>query len=658
MRLIYERDGEMLEMKDALQKDPLGVRGLLVQAWLMCEKALPDSADVLQVERSLQDALSQFRGGDHIPRYLLKGKIELGIGANKAELLQSSLHVGGLQALIAVFYGTAYNVTSGRRAFTSLSKISEESRVDLFKRVNSLPINTSVMALANFLLGQLGHDIVGMACLLYCLGTKELPRWTLEACRRPSKTWGADGEISELAPAQITPMLQDQHYEDILNELEAVGLIKLTRDLVRVDTQWTALLDKRPEALAWKVQSVRILSHVFPKHRVIDAAMYRQCKHLLPSLEHAFSYLDDSQVMTHLVRGSGFYSIMETCLASSYFRDRPWKEITLAWAESLLRASRVESDERALWSARLAVRKRQVVRLYSASNISAQPSTFPRFDPRSNALAADLAIVNAQELIRREDFDAAEKELSYFNPCFGRKMSSFEESQLIKINRTYGMLRRFQGRFNEAYDILSSLPHVDSRVISHFAAVLSERGEDDRAIAKLERWLQLGAQSPKAATRVRHMLAQVNLVRTMRVILNGQPPSTSSLRIIRSMYQDLRESPDLLWCDHICTWIGIAICDHLGDEIEQGIRAWQEVRRLTRQQNLPIGHTDAIVAYSLSELERRRGEHVESEIYALRANRLMATPGHSFILGTNLWLTILSDLFGKQGQSPITTDHV
>ncbi|KAI1496877.1 hypothetical protein F5X99DRAFT_424106 [Biscogniauxia marginata] len=658
MRLLYEHNGVTLEIEAAIQNDPLGVRGLLIKAWLVCERALPDSADVLQAERGLREAISQFRGGDHITRYLLKGKLEPGISANKAELIQSSLRIGGLLALIGVFYGTAYNTTGGRKVLGCLTQISDESKVDLFKRARSFPMHTPVRALANHILGQLGHDIVGMACLLYCLGTKELSRWTLTACRSPSKTWGENGEVFEVTPNHITPMLQDQHYEHALNELEAIGLVRLSRDLIRVDTQWANLLDSRPEALAWKVQSIWILSHVFPKYKAIDAAMYRQCEQLLPNLKHAFSYLSDPQVMDHLVRGPRFYGIVETCLASSYFQDQRWKEITLAWADHLLQASGTESNGKTLWSAWLAVRKRQVSRLYSANHIpNDQWSAFPRFDQRSNGFAAELVITNAQELIRRNELDAADQELSRFIPYLNQKMSTFEESQLIKINRTYGVLRRFQGRFNEAYDILNKLPHVDSIVISHFAAVLSERKEDGKAITKLEGWLQLATQSLKAGTRVKHMLTQVTLVRAMRPVLHGQSPDAPLFRSIRDMYQEFRENYHLYWFDHICTWVGIAICSHLGDEIEQGIQAWQEVRCLTRQQNLPIGHTDAIVAYSLSELEMRRGEYVESEIYAVKARSLIAISGQHFILGMGVWIAILDGLFRKQGRLPITTSH-
>ncbi|KAI1095062.1 hypothetical protein F5B19DRAFT_397526 [Rostrohypoxylon terebratum] len=34
MRLFCEQDGEMMEIETALQKNPLGVRGLLIQAWI------------------------------------------------------------------------------------------------------------------------------------------------------------------------------------------------------------------------------------------------------------------------------------------------------------------------------------------------------------------------------------------------------------------------------------------------------------------------------------------------------------------------------------------------------------------------------------------------------------------------------------------------
>ncbi|KAI5918456.1 hypothetical protein F4810DRAFT_573127 [Camillea tinctor] len=176
MRLLYEQDGETVEIETGLRKNPLQARGLLIQAWLLCERVIPDSADVLEVERGLRDAISQFKGGDHIPRYLLKGKTELGLSASKDKLLQLSLRIGGLVALIAVFYATAYNAVGGRKVFKCLESISEESKVDLLKRANSNPVNVQMMALLNLILRQHGPDATSTACLLYSLSTKELPK--------------------------------------------------------------------------------------------------------------------------------------------------------------------------------------------------------------------------------------------------------------------------------------------------------------------------------------------------------------------------------------------------------------------------------------------------------------------------------------------------
>jgi hypothetical protein len=43
MRLLYEHGREMIEIEQAIQENPLGVRSILVEAWLLCQKALPNS---------------------------------------------------------------------------------------------------------------------------------------------------------------------------------------------------------------------------------------------------------------------------------------------------------------------------------------------------------------------------------------------------------------------------------------------------------------------------------------------------------------------------------------------------------------------------------------------------------------------------------------
>ncbi|KAI1382605.1 uncharacterized protein F4822DRAFT_423431 [Hypoxylon trugodes] len=663
MRLFCELDsGERLDIQTAVKQDPYELRGLLIDALLLCHREqLPDTVDVILAEHALRSALDEFPGDQekYVRNYILSRKLDHRTQLSpRAPLIALSLQAGGVFALIAVFYATldAHRNLQNRETLERLAgdDITERSKLDLFRRANGFSVHHSFAAWFNRLLDHFDRDSIGIACLLYCFGTPVVPHIIFSQCRNTSKTWGGDGEVCE-ASITITEIIRDpSHFSAVLRKLEMLGFVKSTADIIRVNRRLANILKDREETLAWKVRAIQLLLHALPKDRKLEPEDYDQrFEIMLPNLSHVFSYLVEPQVMTYFVKGPGpsLYDAVEVCLASSHFSDLNWKEKAITTATGLVRfceENNMNPSDIALLKVRLHVR---TLRL-SLSKNAALPSHEIRLvafpppnDARINAFSADLALLKARASIRRNDLQLAEKELSCFRRLFS---STFEHAQEELVNITRAIVYRFQGRFLEAYGILSAVRMTSSNVLVHLGAAMCEMGEPDKAVVRLEGWLMLSKRpASRAEVRVRVALANAYLLKGLREVMSGQ--TWSSRQEVQAMYQELESNNRLLWVDRIAVSIGIAITEHLSGQLEPAMRNWQGVRDLSRDLGLPFGYTDVVVDFSICELKFRYGRTELSDV--IRARDLLASTGrqyHFTALGS-IWPDLLEKWLPQYG---------
>ncbi|KAI1490335.1 hypothetical protein F5X96DRAFT_636728 [Biscogniauxia mediterranea] len=664
MRLVCELDnGDLLDIRSAVKQDPYQLRGVLIDALLLCHReALHDTISVLRVEHSLRTTLDEFSGiqEKYVRSYVLSRKLDHRTQVTaRAPLIASALQIGGPLALIAVFYATldAHRNSQSRITLDLLINdgISEDSKRDLFKRANHFPVNPSFTGWFNRLLDKLDLDSLGVACLLYCLGADEIPQFIFSRSRGVSKTWDRNGEVWETKPTIASLVQEASAFDAALRKLEMLGFARSTANVVRVNRRLASILKDREENLAWKVKATQLVMHALPRHRVLEPANYNiYFETMLPHLSHVFSYLVEPQVLALFIQGPDpiLYGAIEVCLASSYFGDDEWKSKAIAMAERLVQAyagNNGDPSDIALFNARLRMRRIRFCFSQSAGSMSEELALidFPSIkDARSNAFSADLAVLKALECIRRDDLPSAHAALSQFTPLFA---STFEKSQKEVIEPIYGMVYRFQGRFHEAYDVLSTVRSPSSKTLAHLAAVMCELGEESRAIPRLEAWLRLYAQpDTRAGARIRLALTNAHLTGGIRQLLSGK--AWHGCQETQSMYQELETSGRLGWMDRISVALGIAITEHVGKQPGSAIQKWQDVRNLTRQFQLPFGYTDVIVDLSICELEASLGRLQEIEVMRARDALMNVRCQFYFTLLGPVWLGLLKQWLQPNGR--------
>lgn len=270
MRLLCElEDGTLLDMDAAIRQQPYDTRSLLADAFFSCCGALPDSMEFLKAEQALREALADFAGDQdkYIRNYVLTRALDHRTQITpRASLISSSFQIGGPIALIGVFYATldAHRNQKNRSNLDCLcNKVSESSKHHLFKKANGFLVNPSLKGWFNRIIDRLDLDCLSVACLLYCLGLGIIPRSFFTQCRGASRLWGPDGEIHE-APPRIASLVEDQlSFETSLRELEMIGLVKVSVDIIRVNERLISLLEDRPQVPAWRVEALRAVCQAY-----------------------------------------------------------------------------------------------------------------------------------------------------------------------------------------------------------------------------------------------------------------------------------------------------------------------------------------------------------------------------------------------------------
>ncbi|KAI1302745.1 hypothetical protein F5Y03DRAFT_360871 [Xylaria venustula] len=194
MALAYIRDdGGVVGIQEAIEKEPLRVRGLMFEAIYSCRQELPHILETLHVEMALRTAFANFPGDERLVKsYLLKRQAQRHVQTSTrgTVLMASALKIGGPCALVSIFYATLdqhRNPEIAKLLRLLEEGISPQSRDDLFRRANTFPSNPSFDRWYGNLLAKVDHDTVGLICILACLGTAEVPRIIFDRAQAPSR---------------------------------------------------------------------------------------------------------------------------------------------------------------------------------------------------------------------------------------------------------------------------------------------------------------------------------------------------------------------------------------------------------------------------------------------------------------------------------------
>ncbi|CAJ2505637.1 Uu.00g130310.m01.CDS01 [Anthostomella pinea] len=656
-------NGGTLDIATAMQQQPYAVRGLLADAFFQCQQYIPDTLDFLQAERAVRDALLAFQGNqeNYSRAYVLKRTLDARtLETPRADLIHSSFSRGGPVALAGIFYATFdahRNLRSREVLDFLLNRASDESRLQLIMRASTFPCNRSMSGWLTRILDRLEPKCQNLASIIRCLGPT-MSTSIIRRAREPSLTWGTNGEPVGVEPRLHSSIANIEQFNEALARLEYVGFVRRLEGRITMDPCTADLLRERFEQKGWIVEACRIVAHAFPKYYGLEPASYMdQCESLQPQVENLFSYLGDLQIAT-LVDQTCLVQLIETCLSTSYFRDKPWKSKAISIASDAVSVVN-HAVERGFLVAMLDVRRSELAHLYQEP--SRQNAPFPVVDHRSHAFSVENSLLQARECICLNALASAWEHLASFDPSWHGRVSSLGGVQSGRVSLMQARILRCEGRFQEAHGILTSLPHDNSKNTSLLGSVLCELGQYDEAIQRLD--LHLATRATKRGVALVELaLAHAHLFRCMHTLMKGDSLDRSSLQVSRSIFQRLADTtfPATFYgrIHHLSTRLGLAMVTHLEGQVEPALDAWQAALAVSKQ-CLPTGYTDMIISYSTSELEARRGATTQSDVFCSYARTLLARTGrqyHFVGLGT-LWPDIIGRWLTTLGRHPVVLSH-
>ncbi|KAI1086020.1 hypothetical protein F5B19DRAFT_205782 [Rostrohypoxylon terebratum] len=666
MRLACICDGEITDINTVIKRDPFHVRSLLLDSLFACFPGLPDSPDFFQAERSIREALLKFQGSQdrYAKSYILTRSFDTRSFDTRAEktpranLIPYSFEHGGPLALVGTFYATIdahRNIRNRETLDYLLNKASDEAKIALMLRANTFPCNPSLTAWLGRILDRIEPDAQGLACILWWLGTNNLPINLFHWARLPSLSWGADGEVVEIPARLVSVIKGEEKLNTAIRNLEFIGFIKLCPTAIEFNPRIADLLQDRLRAGMWFPRAAKVVLHALPKYASLQPASYSQrCQELLPSVVRILGHLDGQRA---LLEQMDLVEVVEACLSVSHFGDKSWKMNALSIATQAITICKDNVPERPLLQARVCIRKYFLSVLYPEDrNVQDDNVTIPAIDRRSNAFAALLAIFRARKSIQLNQLPSALKQLDGFD-C-QEVTSTFETIRAHQVALMRARILRFGGDFHQAYHILQALPHCDTVVIM-LSTVLCELDRCDEAIQLLQELIATTVRTT-STSRAKLTLAHAHLLKCMYTLLQGKPVCQTSLGMSKEIYEELRLHchPESYFekMDYLSVLMGRAMVRHMDGCVDAALEAWNGALA-TSTGWVPTGYTDMIISYSMSELEARRGNQILADILAGHTRNLFPQTGrqHHFPGLGSLWPNIVGGWLSGQGRDAIVS---
>ncbi|KAI5923721.1 hypothetical protein F4810DRAFT_668596 [Camillea tinctor] len=653
--------GQILDLETVLRDDPYLVRELLLDGLFHCQQTLPDSNDFLAAEQALRTTLLDFRSDQekYVKNFLLQHKLEQRFEQDaRGGLLRLSFQHGGPIATLAVFYSTldANRNIPNRKTLDFLTRCSELSKLSLIKRVSLYPCSRSVVTWLNGVFDRLSSESHALACILGYLGTPRVSAFVFSQARMESKSWGPNGEVVSIHPPLVPFLCNESMFDIALSKLHFIGFTRLVGGDIEPDTGAFKQLEQRFREQMWQMESIRIISHIFPKDAASQSeSLWGQREVLLPYLDRISSYLIDPQILSQL-NPSCITQLIDTCVSASYMRDFAWKTRMLDLATLAHSMLGEDTTDSRYFRSKISLRKAWVTYLYEASSKwSASKIVIHVEDHRTSALSVAKSVLQARECISFNTPMLAFDHLSRTKATWQGSRSTLQKIQNEDVQLTRARILRFEGRFEESLHILQSLTLQNSRVTILLGAVLCELGRYDETIRILQRALAAQA-SPRIKTRLHITLAFAYFYRCMHIYLHTKVVELVTLQESLRLFSCIEPYDSQSLFDKInrlSGLIGIAACHHLNRDDQSALDAWKEALRMSRS-FLPIGYTDLVIYYSMSDIYLSHPATPPSDIVddpRLLVQRIDRQ--YHFVGFGTLWPDILGRWCKDRGQDPV-----
>ncbi|KAI2465939.1 hypothetical protein F4781DRAFT_373972 [Annulohypoxylon bovei var. microspora] len=656
--------GEVVDIAAAIAKQPFEIRSLLLDSLFSSFQLLPGSPDFFHAEHGIREALLKVQGQQerYARTYILTRSLDTRTERTpRANLIHASFHHGGPISLLGVFYATldAHRNTRSRETLDYLlNRAPEESRLALIHRTNTFPYNPSVITWLERIFDRVDLDAQGLACILQWLGTSNIPVDIFRRARVSSLIWGADGEVTGL-PSRIVSLVKDEEkLATATRNLEFPGFAKSKPPVIDMNRRVAELLKHRLQTAVWLPKAAKIIFHAIPKYVPAgpEENCVQKCESLIPHIALILSHLGHTQVEI-LLDQMDLREVVEACLSVSYFRDKHWKMQAISVATRAINASQDNVASKPLLQARVDARKYFLSVLYPDSNIDGNQEdqvNIPVVDCRSNAFAAALAIAKARKCVQLNQLSSALNHLENHVVLNSNPPSTLETIWKHRTDLMRARILRFEGHFQQAYDILLTLPQCINAVWMLLSMVLCELGRYDEAIEMLKTH---NPTQEKTNLRARLCLAHAYLLKCMHASLRGQVLDQVSLQMSGDIYEELgHHHPSNYFekMEYLSILMGLAAVKHMGGQANAALIAWKKALD-TSTEWLPAGYTDMIISYSISELESRRECYIMADVFARQAGMLFSKTGrqHHFPGLGSFWPDIIGNWRSSRGQDLI-----
>ncbi|KAK5637608.1 hypothetical protein RRF57_013323 [Xylaria bambusicola] len=515
-------------------------------------------------------------------------------------------------------------------------------------------------------LDHLESDTQDLATLVALLGGNCITLKLLERASSNRLAWGSDGNI-ELQQLNVLPVLSEwcrcQRALRRLDNMSLITFIDCTSFSMPEDVL-DHIISSVQDLNVWKLTAVKVIVHVFPEHRHLEPANYFQVSSaMIPQLRHVLQYLDDAVIRDRFQPPQRIH-IANVCLSGSYFSEISLKETILTAAEKLL----IPQDQT---FTRIRLRRMALARISQKEPPSQQLnelclflSQFRPEDKRSNAYFGEMIVFASRLLIDLQQHQGALSMIERFRPCDLNDISRLEQSQLNDIELTRGEILRYEGRFEESYDIflrlLGQLPSPP-KIITQLSAVACELEKFDSAITMLNDELKtLASRSitdSRNGRRLQLALAEAYVMKAVKLAILSPPETPKIIDTARGVLNHLSEyfakADNLQKVGKINRFkvvVGWSIIEHLTGDPRRALESWDNAQAASRE-CWPEGFTDMVILYSKCELMYTLGDRGTASRCRQLALRLYRATGRKY------YLTGLGSIWMDYVESIMKTRH-
>ncbi|OKL59259.1 hypothetical protein UA08_05508 [Talaromyces atroroseus] len=523
---------------------------------------------------------------------------------------------------------------------------------------------------------QMDEATLSMACTLAYLDSDAgIPKSLLIRAGRPLRRWALDGEPEEISPREtgIMPELVDtlcsaEGSEIVTKQLRLYGFLGLdTRyggggddsDLLRMDAGIRAMCKQKIlDPNYWMLQALLLVCHAFPTDAHLDVDFYELGLFYIVQFQHVITRHYDRLRVMDLLSIETQQIVAYALIASSHFSSTTWKLDAIERAGSI--AAGLATPDECL---DMMILTRKTDLFYPDSmTLPEIDYQFPNPHIKSKklyALCGELLLARSTLQLQQsnENINTAFSLLHRVQPVDRNHISTLEELILQKKAICWGRIRRFQGRFEVARQVLEDLYNArqypegvvsvgasSCDLISELAATHCELGNPVEAEMLISARLESIFDGRPMRERTEE---QEEAILRLRLALAEAVLHQAEYWRAEDIYRDVdrrlcitqgARRPESI--RSTCRLnIGLARVQHVRGQWVSALKRWERALRVYEKYPFAQDFGTAVVCASVSYVRGKLGDAHGAALYADKARKLLEVTGcWSQYAGLGTWL--------------------